>query len=181
MSSRARSRPRLYGSQLGSRNERAPRGNAATNSPENPGDTGRIYGRARTGNFRAAAGTMARWRREEEDSFAVDAHHGTCKFIRQENTSSTIEKSPACNGRFSLIGSSGHLDETCSCSMYEEECNRFLRHAVWYTGGFFLTFVISSKKGKNEGADCFMRLYINSLFCTIRISLDLKIHIFADR
>lgn len=108
------------------KSKRAPRKRrAATNSPENPGDTGRIYGRARTGNFRGdgAAARGGRLRR------TVDAHRGTCKFIRRENTSSTIEKSPACNGRFSLIGSSGHPDETLLvCDT--KNIRRFLRLCV---------------------------------------------------
>lgn len=126
------------------KSKRAPRKRRCTNSLENPGDTGRIYGRARTGNFRGRRGTR------KTAFVVVDVHRGTCKFIRRENTSSTIEKSPACNGRFSLIGSSGLLDETYSYTPIRGRIFVDFWDTV-YIGDFFLTFAISLEKEKERG------------------------------
>lgn len=72
---------------------------------------------------------------------------GTCKFIRRENTSSTIEKSPACNGRFSMIGSSGHLDETFAapCPIRGRIFADF--SGTMYTLGDFLRDFVIEKEG----------------------------------
>lgn len=129
-------------------------------------------------SYREFSGPAGVTQREEEDAFVVDAHRGTYKFIWREKTSSTIEKSPVCNGRFSLISSSDRLDETCS-SDTRKNIRKFLRHYVYWRFLSNIRDFIVKRKERGRGL-LHAIIDINSLFCT-RISLDLQIHIFADR